>query len=158
MKVDFFDGEDGRTYAVLTTKQGKFFGDSKYNVQTEKLPPSYMVGSRIAEDRAWVQYYLYMLRQTETQKKGVLRTWNSIPADKKEVKHYVGGTLKAIQKEIDMYQANINFYKRDINDAIEARKLYIRSRSATKEEKERQKKALGEAMAALGKLNKDKKD
>lgn len=153
-----YDEQTGSTIAKLVTKQGTFYGTADYNEEEETLPPSYMFGMRLAEDRAYIKYYKCLLNQAKEQLRGLKRAEAAVPADKKEALHYIHGAMSAVDLEKSLYEDAITMLEHDLEQAIKDRKLYIRSRSATREEKEQQKKAIKQAFKTLSQVKQDKND
>lgn len=71
---------------------------------------------------------------------------------------YAENLYDAINREIeDLKNKRLN-EKAIVNGTIDGRGAYIRSRSATKEEKEQMRKAIAEGFNTLSSIEKDKKD
>ena len=160
MKIEFEYSENtGNTLAKLTSKQGVFYGLAKYNEEKEPFPPSYMFGMRLAEDRVLITYYKELIRQAYLQYKGLSRAEKATRPHKTETLHYIHGAMKAITQEIDEYKKSIEHYTADIESAKDSRRLYIRSRSMSKEDRKKIKDGIKKSFETLSKINtQDKND
>ena len=100
----------------------------------------------------------YINKQLENKRqelKGITRLLNSMPKDNPGY-HYAKGTERAILKEIEELKDKKQYCKNYIDRKIEGRKIFIRSRSLTKEEKAETVKKIKEGFKALSDYNKTK--
>lgn len=145
------------TYTTIYTEIGQFTGLAKFNREADPFPPSMITGGRISELRAYIKYYKEYKKLKKAEFKGLRRLDYAIPHDKKSAK-YINNLLFTISQEIREYQNNIEQCQAIIDNLIESRAIYIRSRSTDKKLREKNLKQLGDAIAALKTVKKDKTD
>ena len=148
-----YDEESGLTIARLETSIGNFCGMSCKHPD-DPLHPSFIIGTNIAEARANINMINKQLELKRYELKGLKRLKSSMPSDIKGY-HYVENLYDAILDEISKLKHEKKEWKRFINNAIEGRKIYIRSQTTNKKEKEEFLKRLGESINNLGKITKD---
>ena len=158
IKVDIYDNLDdyGNISSVcLSTKIGKFWGSAIFNSNEDKFKLSRSIGVDIAEARARIAYINKQLENKRQELKGITRLLNSMPKDNPGYS-YAKGTERAILKEIEELKDKKQYCKNYIDRKIEGRKIFIRSRSLTKEEKAETVKKIKEGFKALSDYNKTK--
>ena len=156
-KISFdYDEKAGLTMATLKTSKGTFYGMSCKHPD-DKFPSSYSIGTNIAEARAYINLYNKLIADKTIELKGLQRLMNSMP-DTNEGFHYVSNLYYAIKNERCKFKDERAYWKAIVKNNIEARGIYLRSRTTNKKEKEAYLKKLGEGIEMLGKLNKDKND
>lgn len=143
--------ESGLTIATLKTGKGNFFGTSNKHPD-DTFPSSYSVGTTIAEARANINYLNRQIADKKIELKGLKRLLAAMPEEATN-RHYAVNLAKAINLELDDLKNYKGFWKAVINDAIEARGIYLRSRSMSKEEKEKMRNTIRDSLAALGQNN-----
>lgn len=153
-KIDFDYNEDGFTLATLKTSIGTFYGTSCKHPD-DKFSPSYMTGCTIAEARAWINLCNKQIANKKLELKGLKRLLAAMP-ENKPGREYAKNLYAAIENEIKGYREEKKYYKNVINTAIDSRRIYINSRSMTKEEKENMRNLIKQSFANLS--NQDKVD
>ena len=88
------------------------------------------------------------LEEKRIELKGVKRILNSMPLDNPGT-IYVFGLLNALNKEYENLLYEREEYRKSIRTAIEARELYIRSRTTNKEERDKILNQIGESFKQL---------
>ena len=140
------------TVVELTTPIGKFYGGSTFNEDKDPLKPSPILGGRIAEDRAYIQFYNKLLENKRLELKSVKRLLNSSNPEKSGYNH-IKKMYDIINNELEDLQTIKSFYKKDIQEALDGRRLFIQSRTEDKETKKQKLDQLGSAIKALGQTN-----
>jgi hypothetical protein len=153
-KIDFDYNEDGFTLATLRTSVGTFYGTSCKHPD-DKFSPSYMTGCTIAEARAWINFCNKQIANKKLELKGLKRLLAAMP-EGKPGREYAENLYAAIEKEIEDYKQDKIYFKNSIDVAIDSRRIYINSRSMTKEEKENMRKLIKQSFSSLS--NQDKVD
>ena len=152
-----FDEEIGVTIATLKTRIGTFLGSSKQN-DDDPLHPSFMVGSIIAEARAYIKFINKKIALKRYELKGLKRLKGSMPSSV-EGYHYVENLYDTILDEILMLKREKKAWKDQINSAIKSRELYIRIRTTDKKAKEEMLNNIKQGFKTLENISKeDKKD
>ena len=148
-KLSFdYDEESGVMIAQLRVGGRTYFGTAVKHPD-DPFPPSFSVGEKIAGARAYISMYNDKLAEKRIELKGVGRVFNSMPLDNPGTK-YVAGMLNALNQEYENLLYEREEYRQTIARAIEARELYIRSRTTNREEKQKKLDELGEAIKQLG--------
>lgn len=158
-KISFdYDEEAGLTIATLKTSKGTFYGTSCKHPD-DKFHSSYSIGTQIAEARANINLCNKLIANKKLEQKGLKRLLAAMPEDNPGFR-YVVHLIDAIQNEIYDIIGEKKTWKKTINSAIDARGMYIRSRSTDKKEKDKYLQTLGQAIHDLGIINKakDKED
>lgn len=159
MKYKFtydYNKETGFTVGQLRTSKGLFFGTSCQHPD-DPFPPSEITGASIAEARCYINLYNKLIAEKKIELKGIKRLLAAMPKGYTN-RCYAENLYKAIKTEIeDLNYKKLN-EKAIINGTIDGRGAYIRSRSATKEEKEQMRKAIIEGFNTLSSAKKDKED
>ena len=150
-----FDSDFGITVVTLQTPLGLFYGSSQINKDVDTLPPSQMIGGRIAEDRAYINFYNTLLENKRYELKGIKRLLNSSSPDKGGYNHILK-MYDIISGELDELKRVKLYYQEDIKSAISGRAMYVRSRTEDKKAKKEKLEALGNAIKVLG--QKDSKE
>lgn len=150
-KITFeYDEVTGHTSATLCTKYGNFYGEAQIS-KDDPFPPSYSIGEKIAESRAYINYYKSQYNDKKQQKKGIERLMNAIPY-KNPGWLYAYNLSNAIAKEMIEIDKDIKFYQERERSAVEARMIYIRSRTTDRKAKEKYLENLGNAIKQLGEV------
>ena len=150
-RIEFDYNEDtGLTIAKLYTSKGLFFGMAVKHPD-DKFKPSYSVGMKIAEARAYINMYNALIRDKKLELKGIKRLLAAMPEEATN-RNYATNLEKTIENEILELKTQKRNRQTSIKIAIESRNIYIRSRSINREEREKVLAGLGEAIGALGKL------
>jgi chorismate mutase len=150
-KVDLsFSENNGNTTASLHAKDKVFLGISTCNSE-DPFPPSYSIGARIAEARAYKHFYQDQINNKKNELKGVKRILYSFPKDHKDIK-YIQHMYNAITKEIEELKLNIAECDHEIATAIESRALYVKSRRTNRKDRAEGQKKLQEAFDMLAKV------
>jgi hypothetical protein len=156
-KISFdYDKEAGLTIAQLRTPKGTFFGTSQKHPD-DKFNSSEYIGSEIAEARAYINFINDKIYDKKNELKGLKRLLCAMPPETPG-RNYAEHLYKAISFEISDLEEDKQFYKNRINQVIEARKIYIRSRSATKEEKEKMQAAITEGFKTISQVKTAKEE
>ena len=155
-KINFDYNEDGFTLATLKTSIGTFYGTSCKHPD-DKFSPSYMTGCTIAEARAWINLCNKQIANKKLELKGLQRLLAAMP-EGKPGREYAENLYAAIKKEIKGYKQDKIYFKNAINVAIDSRRIYIQSRSTTREEKENMRNVIKQSFAALGSQDKSDKE
>lgn len=151
-KIDFdYDAEAGITTAGLRVGERHFYGTSKKHPD-DAFNSSMSVGMNIAEARAYINMYNALIRDKRLELKGVNRVLNAMPYEATN-RDYVQNLKWAILQEIEALKEKKKIHKQKIDSAIEARKLYINSRTMDKKEREEILKKLDAGFKKLGELN-----
>lgn len=159
MKYKFtydYDKETGFTVGQLRTSKGLFFGASCQHPD-DPFPPSEIMGASIAEARCYINLYNKLIADKKIELKAIKRLLAAMPEGCTN-RCYVENLYKAIMSEIEDLKFRKQNEKSIINNTIDGRRIYIKSRSATKEEKERMQKAIVEGFNTLSSTKKDKED
>ena len=158
-KIDFnYNDETGYTKATLTTKYGTFIGEAQIHPD-DPFTPSYSVGMRIAEARAYINLYNKCIADKKIEIKGIKRLLNAIPKSEYKSYSYAEKLYLAMLIELNDLYAARKEVRTTVNETIRARSIYIRSRQTDREEKAKFEKQLQKAFAALSATdNKDKTD
>lgn len=151
-KIDFDYNEDGFTLATLKTSIGTFYGTSCKHPD-DKFSPSYMTGCTIAEARAWINLCNKQIANKKLELKGLKRLLAAMP-ENKPGREYAENLYAAIEKEIEGYKQDKIYFKNTIDVAIDSRRIYLKSRSMTKEEKENMRNVIKQSFAVLGSQDK----
>lgn len=151
-----YDLDTGLTIAQLKTKKGIYFGTSCKHPD-DPFTPSYSVGTNIAEARANISLINAQIEDKKLELKGIKRLLAAMPEDVSGRKYAVN-LAAAIKSEIIALKKNKIEYKKIINNAIEARKIYLHSRSMTREEKERMRNTIKASFEALSNQDKTTKE
>ena len=145
-KTDFRITDDNNTVlCILKVGDQTFFGEASKNTETDPFPGSYSIGTRIAEARAYKEYYQYLIRSKKLELKGVKRVLYST----KTGRAHILNVYNAIVKEIANLRFEIYNCDNEIKTAIKSRELYIKSRQTDKKERDRALKTLEEGFKAL---------
>lgn len=156
-KISFdYDEEDGLTIATLKTSKGTFYGISCKHPD-DKFHSSYSVGTDIAEARAHISFINSQIYDKKNELKGLNRLLAAMPDNAPGI-HYPRNLRQAIIFEIDNLKKEKELWKSKVNQIIEGRKIYIRSRSATKEEKEKMRAAIAESFKTLSQVKTAKEE
>lgn len=155
MKVEILTNEYGTlTTVILKTKLGNFKGEARFNSDEDPLNPSTSIGVNIAEARAYINYYKAVIKEKKAEIKGLDRLLSAMPADT-DGYMYALRLKRAILNEWLEAIDGMDFFKEQINVALESRQLYVKSRSASAEDKKRYLQNLGAAISSLKEI-KDK--
>lgn len=147
-----YDKEAGLTIATLKTSKGTFYGSSCKHPD-DTLSASYSVGTNIAEARAYISLYNKLIADKTIELKGLQRLVNAMPNDNEGFR-YVDNLKRAIIEEKNMLKEQRAYWKAVISINIEARGMYLRSRSMSKEEKEKMRDTIKKGFETLS--NQDK--
>ena len=151
-KIDFdYNEETGMTLATLKTSIGTFFGMSCKHPNDE-FPPSYSVGMKIAEARAYISLYNRQLYNKRLELKGIQRLMCAIPRDNAGYK-YVDNLYTAMLAEYNSLLKAKQEAKQFLNEAIDARAFYIKSRKTDRKAREEGKQKLKQAFETLNKAH-----
>ena len=150
------DKETGFTVGHLRTSKGTFFGTSCIHPD-DPFPPSEIMGASIAEARCYINLYNKLIADKKIELKAIKRLLAAMPEGYTN-RGYAENLYNAIMSEIEDLKFRKLNEKTRINGLIDGRGAYIRSRSATKEEKEKMQKAIVEGFNALSSAKKDKED
>lgn len=151
-KLSFdYDEESGMMIAQLRVGGKTYFGTAVKHPD-DPFPPSFSVGEKIAGARAYISMYNDKLAEKRIELKGIRRILNSMPLDNPG-KKYIFNMLNALNQEYEKLLGERKGYKKLIKTAIEARELYIRSRTTNKEERDKILNQIGESFKQL---NQDK--
>lgn len=142
-----YDEESGVMIAQLRVGGKTYFGTAVKHPD-DPFPPSFSVGEKIAGARAYISMYNDKLEEKRIELKVVGRIFNSIPLDNPGTK-YVFGLLNTLNKEYENLLYEREEYRKSIRTAIEARELYIRSRTTNKEERDKILNQIGESFKQL---------
>lgn len=145
------------TYTTIYTEIGQFTGKAKFNREADPFSSSMITGGRMSESRAYIKYYKERIKLKKVELKGMKRLADAIPPIKKPNKQIYNLCL-ALHLEISKYEEKIKDYQTIINNLVESRAIYVRSRSTDKKLREKNLKQLGDAIAALKTVKKDKTD
>lgn len=137
------------TSVTIKTPLGEFTGVSHFNEEADSLQPSKILGGRIAEDRAYIKFYNELIRNKRNELKGVRRLVYSTKPDKPGFNHICHMESAIVQEYYDLKRKKLE-YVNDIKQAVESRKIYVRSRTENKEEKQKKLEELGNAIKTLG--------
>lgn len=137
------------TTVTLATPIGEFRGMAKFNPEKDPLTPSFMLGGRIAEDRAYIAFYDELIKRKTYEIKGIKRVLNSSYPNKPGWTHLIKIFISVIHERDELIDKR-DRYTQDIADALEGRKLFVRSRTDDKETKKKKLEELGSAIKALG--------
>lgn len=148
-KIINIDTHENHTFVTLQTPIGIFTGVSTFNKDEDPLEPSAIIGGRIAEDRAYIQFYNELLRDKRNELKGIKRLINSSNRSKPGMNHLIRMWSTMYYEYMELLSKRRE-YKQDIDAAIESRKIYVRSRIENKEEKQKKLEELGNAIKTLG--------
>ncbi len=143
-----YDEEFGLMIAQLKVGGKTYFGTAVKHPD-DPFPPSFSVGEKIAGARAYISMYNDKLEEKRIELKGVGRIFNSMPLDNPGTK-YVFGMLNALNREYENLLYEREECRQTVARAIEARELYIRSRTINREERQKKLNELGEAIEQLG--------
>ena len=148
------------TYTTIYTEIGQFTGLAKFNREADPFPPSMITGGRISELRAYIKYYKERIRLKKAEIKGIRRLIYTIPLENKTISftNHCYKLLLTTKQEMEEDQITIKECQAIIDNLIESRAIYIRSRSTDKKLREKTLKQLGDAIAALKTVKKDKTD
>ncbi len=150
MKTKIVETEynDGYTKVVLATSIGNFIGESKKS-DKDPLPPSRLMGGQLAESRAYLKYYKELIKRKSCELKGLKRLITAMPPTKEGSK-YVKNLYNIVLQEYLDLDKKYNEELGNINNIIEGRAIFVRSRTTDKKEKEKYLKDLKAAIKALG--------
>lgn len=148
-----YDKEAGLTIATLKTSKGTFYGTSCKHPD-DTFSASYSVGTNIAEARAYISLYNKLIANKTLELKGLQRLANAMPNDNEGFK-YVYNLKRAIIEEKHMLKEQRAYWKAVISINIEARGVYLRSRSMNKEEKEKMRDTIKKSFEILSNQDKD---
>ena len=140
------------TVVELTTPIGRFYGKSTFNEDKDPLKPSAILGGRIAEDRAYIEFYNQLMINKRIELKGIKRLLDSSNPDKSGYNH-IKKMYDVISHELEDLKTMKQFYQRDIKEAVDGRRLFVQSRTEDKETKKQKLDQLGSAIKALGQTN-----
>ena len=144
------------TTVTLATPIGEFKGTARFNFDKDPLPPSRMMGGRIAEDRAYIAYLTQLKKIKYYESKGVMRAINSLKKSSTEL-NYLENIVEVINDALLAIDLKRDAYIKDIEDAVRGREMFVRSRTEDKEYKKQKLEELGDAIKALGQnTSKDK--
>lgn len=144
------------TTVTLATPIGEFKGTARFNFDKDPLPPSRMMGGRIAEDRAYIAYLTQLRKIKHYESKGVIRAINSLKKSSTEL-NYLENIVEVINDALLAIDLKRDAYIKDIEDAVRGREMFVRSRTEDKEYKKQKLEELGDAIKALGQnTSKDK--
>ena len=146
-----YDEESGIMIAQLRVGGKTYFGTAVKHPD-DPFPPSFSVGEQIAGARAYISMYNDKLEEKRIELKGVGRVFYSMPFDNPGTK-YVLNMLNALNQEYEKLLDERKGYRKLVKTAIEARELYIRSRTTNKEERDKILNQIGESFKQL---NQDK--
>lgn len=153
-----FDKETGTTTAVARTPLGDFTGIAKFNREKDPFEPSKIVGMNIAESRACIAAYNEAIRLKREQIKGLKRLIGSCGnTAKPTICHYANQVIKSIEYDIMDLKADKASYQEVINGYKEALKIYLRSRSTDRKEKEKYLNGIKEGLKQLGQISSKEK-
>lgn len=151
-KLSFdYDKESGVMIAQLRVGGKTYFGTAVKH-QDDPFPPSFSIGEKIAGARAYISMYNDKLEEKRIELKVIKRILNSMPPDNPGIK-YVFGLLDAINQEYENLIYEREECRHTIATAIEARELFIRSRTTDKKERDKILNQIGESFKQL---NQDK--
>ena len=150
-----YDEENGLMIAQLRVGGKTYFGTAAKNPgDDDPFPPSYSIGEKIAEARAYKSMYSDKIAEKKLELKGVKRVFCAMPPGTKN-RNYVEHLYLAIIDEIKELEDLKRRCDKSISTAIESRGIYVRSRLMKKEQRKEVLKELGKAIKVLGQ---DKKD
>jgi hypothetical protein len=156
-KIEFdYDEKNGLTIATLRTNKGTFFGTS-YKNPDDPLAPSYVTGTNIAECRAWINYCNKQIADKRLELKGLQRLLAAMPEECTN-RWYAENLYNAIENEINVIKDQRAGLKKNVFNLIEARRIYLASRSMTKEQKENMKAVIKQSFEDLSKMDKTNKE
>lgn len=151
-----YDESTGLTIAQLRTPKGTFFGMSQKHPD-DPFNPSYSIGTEIAEARAYINFINAKIADKRNELKGVKRLLCAMPAGYTN-RIYAENLYVTIGGEIFDLEEEKRLWQKKINNVIEGRNIYIRSRSATKEEKEKLRNAIKEGFKAISQVKTAKEE
>ena len=149
-----YDEESGIMIAQLRTGGKTYFGMATKNPEDDPFPPSFSIGEKIAEARAYKNMYSDQIIDKKFELKGLERLLAAMPVGAIN-RHYVEHLYNAIVYELEGLKLAKYECDRAVNTAIESRNIYIKSRTTNKEERDKMLNQLGEA---IKKLSQDKND
>lgn len=157
-KISFdYNEAQGLTIATLKTSRGTFYGTS-YKHPDDKYSSSYIIGTNIAEARAWINFYNKEITNKKLELKGLKRLLAAMPDDKPG-KEYVWRLHNAIETEIEDLKIEKALYKGEVSANIEARNIYLRSRNLSKEDRKRIQEVIRQGFEQISNQDKiDKED
>lgn len=150
-----YDEKTGRTVAKLGTELGIFIGQSFFNKEKDPLRPSRLIGGQLAENNAYQRYYQQILKNQKQELKGLNRLLAAMP-DNIQGKKYAKNLYNTIKTEINETEWTLIELKERRNQIIKGRSIYIRSRTIDKKERAQMLQSLGDSLASLSNINKDK--
>ena len=151
-----YDEKTGLTIAQLRTSKGTYFGMSQKHPD-DPFPPSPSIGTEIAEARAYINFINDKMNEKRIELKGLKRLLSAMP-EGNYGRRYVRNLYLAICREIADLEGEKHLWKKKIDNVIEGRNIYIRSRSATKEEKEKMRAAVAEGFKAISQVKTAKEE
>lgn len=154
-----FDEKTGTTTAIARTPIGEFTGVAKFNKDKDPFEPSKIVGINIAESRAYIAAYNEAIKLKREQIKGLKRIIGSCGnKDKSTICHYTNQIIKSIDYEIEALKDEKKEYSDVIKYYLEARRIYLRSRSTNREEKEKYLEGIKQGLKDLGQFSSKEKE
>ena len=148
-KVNFKITDDNdAVICALKVGDQTFYGEATKNSETDPFPGSYSIGTRIAEARAYKEYYQYLIKNKKLELKGVKRVLYST----KKGRAHILNVYNAIANEIANLRREVFNCDNEIRTAIKSRELYIKSRQTDKKERDRALKTLEEGFKAINAL------
>lgn len=140
-----------KTTITIGTPIGEFTGNAIYNPKHDNTPYSPITGGIIAESRAYIKYLEALMKDRESQIKGLSRLQNAMPHDK-EGYIYVRRLSAAIFKEwLEFYEYRSGLLER-IENIYRSKKIVLNS--LDKDKKEEQAKIRKNLQDELDKLKK----
>ena len=141
--------EGDLTKVTIGTRIGKFTGTARFNREKDPLEPSQITGGQIAEFRAWIKYYDELIKRKECEMKGVQRL--------KDASKFCSDAwwradhlISAIATEICEFIEQKQEYMKAIEEVIDSRGMYVRSRQTDHKAREQYIKNVQNAMKVLG--------
>ena len=155
-RITFDYDDSGLTIAKLRVGEKTYFGTAQKHPD-DKFNASYGVGVEIAEARAYIHYINDKISDKTIELKSLKRVLYAMPKET-QGRNYVENVYKAICLEIADLKGERYLLKQKINNVIEGRNIYIRSRSATKEEKEKMRAAIQEGFKTISQVKSAKEE
>ena len=148
-----YDEKNGLMIAQLRTGGKTYFGTAAKHPD-DPFPPSYSIGEKIAEARAYKNFYADKIEEKKIELKGLERLLAAMPVDATN-RHYVKNLYRAICYELADLKAAKHECDERINIAIESRSIYIRSRTGDKKAKKEYLDKLGKSLKELNNIKTD---
>lgn len=137
MKLTYsnFNSETGESVVILQNRNGRYVGKAKLHPEDREFASEF-AGCRIAEQRAWLDFYKTELKKTKIQLKTLENIWNDIIwYCEKDEENYLRSILhfgyrifikiKYYEKYKRELEDNIVEVKKEIDDSIKTRDKII---------------------------------